>query len=126
MWMMIHLPSSYHWRQKPASLLLASLGPSRRPSQPTQSKAQSGAQSIRVLSALSRSALSARTLADALGMRSKTDALKRTLSEMLSETLIECVLPDRPNSRLQKYRLTDKGRQALDIKPEEHERADHG
>jgi len=77
------------------------------------SEAQSGAQSIRVLGALSRGALSARSLAVALGMRSKTGALKRTLSEMLSKTLIEYTLPDRPNSRLQKYRLTEKGRQAL-------------
>lgn len=74
------------------------------------SKAQSRAQSIRVLGALSRGALSARALADALGMRSKTGALKRTLSEMLSETLIEYTLPDKPNSRLQKYRLTEKGK----------------
>ena len=62
---------------------------------------------------MSRGALSARALADALGMRSKTGALKRTLSEMLSKTLIEYTLPDRPNSRLQKYRLMEKGRQAL-------------
>ncbi len=78
-----------------------------------QSGAQSEAQSIRVLGALSRGALSARALADALGMRSKTGALKRTLSEMLSETLIEYTLPDKPNSRLQKYRLTPEGEKAL-------------
>ena len=78
-----------------------------------QSGAQSEAQSIRVLGALSRGALSARALADALGMRSKTGALKRTLSEMLSETLIEYTLPDKPNSRLQKYRLTLAGERAL-------------
>jgi ATP-dependent DNA helicase RecG len=73
----------------------------------------SEAQSIRILGALSRGTLSARALADALGMRSKTGALKRTLSEMLSETLIEYTLPDKPNSRLQKYRLTLAGERAL-------------
>jgi len=78
-----------------------------------QSGAQSGAQSIRVLGALSRGALSARALADALGIRSKTGALKRTLSEMLSETLIEYILPNKPNSRLQKYRLTPEGEKTL-------------
>jgi len=78
-----------------------------------QSGAQSEAQSIRVLGALSRGALSARALADALEMRSKTGALKRTLSEMLSETLIEYTLPDKPNSRLQKYRVTLAGERAL-------------
>jgi ATP-dependent DNA helicase RecG len=78
-----------------------------------QSEAQSEARSIRVLGALSRGALSARALADAIGMRSKTGALKRTLSKMLSETLIEYTLPDKPNSRLQKYRLTPEGEKAL-------------
>jgi len=53
-----------------------------------QSGAQSGAQSIRLLGALSQSALSARALAEALGMRSKTGALKRTLGEMVAEGLI--------------------------------------
>jgi len=75
--------------------------------------AQSGAQSIRVLDVLSRDALSARALAEALGLRSKTGALKRTLNELLGEGLIEYTLPDKPNSRLQKYRLTNKGRSLI-------------
>ena len=75
--------------------------------------AASGVQSIRVMNALSRGALSARALADAIGMRSKTGALKRTLSEMLSEALIEYTLPEKRNSRLQKYRLTPEGKMAL-------------
>jgi len=79
-----------------------------------QSRAQSGAQSIRVLGVLSRDALSARALAEALGLRSKTGALKRTLNELLGEELIEYTLPDKPNSRLQKYRLTVKGQKALE------------
>ncbi len=79
-----------------------------------QSGAQSGAQSIRIMNALSRGALSARALADALGMRSKTGALKRSLSVMLSESMIEYTLPDKPNSRLQKYRLTKAGKRMLE------------
>ena len=79
-----------------------------------QSGAQSGAQSIRLLGALSQSALSARALAEALGMRSKTGALKRTLGEMLAEGLIAYTLPDKPSSRLQEYRLTPAGEKALE------------
>ena len=78
-----------------------------------QSEAQSGAQSIRLLGALSQSALSARALAEALGMRSKTGALKRTLGEMVAEGLIAYTLPDKPSSRLQEYRLTPAGEKAL-------------
>ncbi|MBI2060371.1 MAG: putative DNA binding domain-containing protein [Nitrospirae bacterium] len=77
-----------------------------------QWRAQSGAQSVRVLNVLSRSALSARALAEALGLRSKTGALKRTLNELLAEGLIEYTLPEKPSSRLQKYRLTRAGEKA--------------
>jgi DNA-binding PadR family transcriptional regulator len=65
------------------------------------------------LGALSQSALSARELAEALGMRSKTGALKRTLGEMVAKGLIAYTLPDKPSSRLQKYRLTPAGEKAL-------------
>jgi len=78
-----------------------------------QSATQSRAQSDRILNALSQGALSAREMAIALGMSSKTGALKRTLGVMLSESLIEYTLPDKPNSRLQRYRLTEAGRNAI-------------
>ena len=67
----------------------------------------------RLLGALSQSTLSARALAEALGMRSKTGALKRTLGEMVAEGLIAYTRPDKPSSRLQKYRLTPAGEKAL-------------
>jgi hypothetical protein len=35
------------------------------------------------------------------------------LAPALAEGLIEYTLPDKPNSRLQQYRLTDKGRALL-------------
>lgn len=79
--------------------------------------AQSGAQSSRVINALLQGPLSANALANALELSSKTGALKRTLNELLSECLIEYTLPDKPTSRMQKYRLTPKGRKLLG-KPE--------
>ena len=34
----------------------------------------------------------------------------------MEESLIEYTLPDKPNSRLQKYRLTEEGRQHLETR----------
>jgi ATP-dependent DNA helicase RecG len=47
------------------------------------------------------------------GYESRTGNFKKGLQRMLEQKLIELTLPDKPNSRLQKYRLTNRGRQAL-------------
>ena len=78
-----------------------------------QSRAQSRAQSASVLMALSDTALSASEIASILGLETKTGALKRAIKHLLTQELIEYTIPEKPNSRLQKYRLTKKGRQVL-------------
>jgi len=47
------------------------------------------------------------------GLETKTGAFKRVIRGLLENQLIEYTLPDKPNSRLQKYRLTIKGREVL-------------
>lgn len=74
-----------------------------------ESKAQWGAQSDGILGSLASGPLSARELVDKLGLKSKTGAFKRSLQELLDKNLAEYTIPDKPNSRLQKYRLTRKG-----------------
>ena len=56
--------------------------------------------------ALSNGDKSAWEVAEAISLRSKTGALKRTLNELLAGGLIEYTLPEKPSSRLQRYRLT--------------------
>ncbi|ABA89053.1 hypothetical protein Pcar_1812 [Syntrophotalea carbinolica DSM 2380] len=52
-------------------------------------------------------------LQSALGLSDRKSFRERYLKPALADGLIEMTLPDKPNSRLQKYRLTAKGRQWL-------------
>ncbi len=53
-------------------------------------------------------------LQSALGLSDRKSFRERYLKPALADGLIEMTIPDKPNSRLQKYRLTDKGRLWLD------------
>lgn len=81
--------------------------------QTTKVGAQSGAQSKLIMAALLKAPLSMNELVMALGLKSKTGSLKRTVNELLAGELIEHTIPDKPSSRLQKYRLSTKGQRML-------------
>ncbi|MDZ7665063.1 MAG: Fic family protein [Desulfotignum sp.] len=53
------------------------------------------------------------TLQSVLGLSDRKSFRERYLKPALAEGLIEMTIPGKPNSRLQKYRLTDMGRQWL-------------
>lgn len=74
-----------------------------------QSEAQSEAQSDQILALLASAPLSANELVTRLGLKSKTGAFKRAIKRLLEAGLIEYTLPDTVQSRLQKYRITEKG-----------------
>ncbi len=92
---------------------------------PHQSGAQSGAQSNElILNALVNGPLSSAQLQTTLSLPGKTGAFKRTLKELLTAGLIMYTIPEKPNSRLQKYQLTDHGRATFASplrKPNPHE-----
>jgi ATP-dependent DNA helicase RecG len=75
-----------------------------------QSGAQSGAQSHALLTALTEGPRSSADLVEVLQLGTKTGAFKRSMKNLLEQGCIAYTIPDKPNSRLQKYRLTDKGR----------------
>ena len=74
---------------------------------------ESGPESIlaRIMGALRAGPRSKSELATALGHKSVSGKLNVRIREMLAEGLIEYTIPNKPNSRLQKYRLTEKGKE---------------
>ncbi|MGH8191677.1 MAG: ATP-binding protein [Rhodanobacteraceae bacterium] len=67
----------------------------------------------RILSALKPGPLSKAEVAGSVGKKRIDGQLHAAMREVVAQGLVEYTLPDKPNSRLQKYRLTAKGIQAL-------------
>ena len=82
-------------------------------SEASSAQVESGAQSDEIPRILLRLPLSANDLVTSLGLQSKTGAFKRAVNGLLEKGLIEYTLPDKPTSRLQQYRLTEKGERSL-------------
>jgi ATP-dependent DNA helicase RecG len=67
---------------------------------------------IQILAALNSALLSKSEIAKALGKTKPTRYLNDLMARLLHEGYVEYTIPEKPNSRLQKYRLTEKGKHA--------------
>ena len=86
---------------------------SEKSDSPTQSPTQSIDPVVRLLHALKHGNKTAGDLRAVLKLKHRPTFRANYLHPALSEKLIEYTIPDKPNSRLQKYRLTKKGAEYL-------------
>ena len=63
---------------------------------------------------LENKSLSRKEIFAAIGLSGDSRASKRTIEPLLTEGLVEMTVPGKPNSKLQRYRLTDKGRAVIE------------
>ena len=69
---------------------------------------------LRMLLSCREESRSGQELLNVAGYTTRTGNFKRSLEKLLQAALMEMTIPDRPNSRLQKYRLTAKGKAVLE------------
>ena len=67
----------------------------------------------KILMILSRTTMNRSHIANALGHEAVSGAINRAIKELLTKDLIEYTIPEKPQSRLQKYRLTEAGQQLV-------------
>ena len=67
----------------------------------------------RVLDLLVDGSMSKAELSRGLGQKQVSGPLHEAVRRLIANRMIEYMLPDKPRSRLQKYRLTEKGRAAV-------------
>ncbi len=62
---------------------------------------------------LARGPMGKAQLAEAMGQKAISGQLNKVIRVLVADQTVEFTIPEKPQSRLQKYRLTEKGRQAL-------------
>ncbi|MBU3915584.1 AAA family ATPase, partial [bacterium] len=84
-----------------------------------ESRAESGAESEmaqRILNQLAGGELSKKDMAGLFGKENPSGHLNKLIRNLVADGTIEYTIPEKPNSRLQKYRLTINGRKQVEKK----------
>jgi len=79
----------------------------------SQPESQPESMEMRVLTLLTKESLSKSAISSALGQKEISGHLNQVIRVLLNDQTLEYTLPDKPNSRLQQYRLTEKGKVLL-------------
>jgi hypothetical protein len=83
---------------------------SGEPESQPESQPESGSLAVRVLLSLEAAALGKAGISAALGQREVSGPLNAAIRHLKADHMIELTIPEKPNSRLQNYRLTAAGR----------------
>jgi ATP-dependent DNA helicase RecG len=82
----------------------------------SQPESQPESLKMRILTLLSNGSLAKSALSNELGHRKISGQLNKVVRQLLADKVIEYTIPEKPNSRLQKYRLTTKGKAILEAR----------
>jgi ATP-dependent DNA helicase RecG len=79
-----------------------------------QPESQPESLEMRVLSLLSNGSMAKSALSTGLGQKEVSGQLNRVIRLLIANKTIEYTIPEKPNSRLQKYTLTKKGKEHME------------
>lgn len=104
------------YRSPEFALKEAGRQPESRPESQPEWRPESQPESLdrRVLALLRSQALGKSEISALLGQKEVSGQLNKVIRALMGRGLIEYTLPDKPRSRLQKYRLTEKGKKELE------------
>lgn len=100
--------------KRPVEQILLEVGPQPESQPELQPELQPESMEIRILSLLGDRPMAKSALSDKLGQKEVSGQLNKVIRLLLANKTIEFTIPEKPKSRLQKYRLTAKGKEFLE------------
>ena len=101
---------------RPRYAKLSSDSAFKQESRQSQGRVEEESISIQILSALTGNTLSKAEIARSIGKEKVDGQLNKEVKALLEKGFIKYTLPEKPNSRMQKYRLTERGLKESDGK----------